>query len=154
MIEPSLKTYTLIGRSSSRPGFPTHGEFIAYMDGRNVVTEICGPWNTELSDDYWRQSRDVIAWLDKGGPWAGTFVIHGSAMLSPEGFAGVRTRLIESSGSKRLPTALVIGPTVEGYGLVDDLYRQTYEGVCRMELFETIAEARVWLAQLVPLGPG
>lgn len=129
--------------------FLQHGDFTVHLEGRNVVNQMHGPWNAELAEDFWRQAASVISELDETGPWVTTLVITGSAVLSPEGFERIRNRLVQSKGSKRLASAVVIGPDVEGYGLVDEFFIKCHEDVCPMRVFQTIDAAREWLSQFV-----
>lgn len=149
MTELESRRPVLLMRSEERRGLPAHGRFMAYADGRNIVVELEGPWNVELATDFWRQGRALFPVLDAGGPWATTTIIRRSAMLSPEGFAGLREQMRTNPPNRQVAAALVIGPEVEGHGLVEDLYLKSHNGRWPVAMFEDIGSARAWIARHV-----
>jgi hypothetical protein len=130
--------------------FHKHGDFEMRIDGRLLLADLYGPWNDELLDAFWTGLKPFIFEMERSVRWGSIYVLHGSAMMSHEGLALYKTRTAAYRlGSRRVAAAIVIGREVEGYGLMEQDYRNCYDGICSFETFERLPDARDWALNLI-----
>jgi hypothetical protein len=135
--------------------FSQHGEFELSIDGRLLVVDVVGPWNLELIQNYTAQVAPLARQLASTGPWVLISVARRSVLFTPEAIEALReTAQRHSAESRRVATAYVVGPTVEGYQVVNAIFEDIYRDVCPMAIFETRAEAEGWAAEQLRLHKG
>lgn len=128
--------------------FSQHGEFELSIDGRLLVVDVVGPWNLELIRNYTAQATVLARQLAETGPWVLISIARRSVLFTPDAIEALReTARRHTADSRRIATAYVVDPTVEGYQLVNTLFEEIYRDVCPMAVFETRAEAERWAAE-------
>ncbi len=131
--------------------FRAHGKFFSRVEGRLMISEVTGPWNKELVEEWALGSNPVAKSL---GMHIGIAVIHGSMLCTPEALLVLR-RAAEHAAKALSCVAHVIvaDKSVEGRDFVESSFIRTYRGVLPLAIFYTLDEAREWsLAQLAANG--
>lgn len=135
--------YKPLTASSFRP----HGNFLSRVEGRLMITDITGPWNKELVEQWALASNPIAKNL---GLHVGIAVIHGSMLCTPEALLVLRRAAGHAAGALGcIAHVIVADKTVEGRDFVESSFIRTYEGVLPLAFFYTLDEARAWsLARL------
>lgn len=132
--------------------FRPHGVVNIWMDGPLLHYEARGPYNTELFDLLAIAQRDFLTTTQPQSPWVSICTIKESAMTSPEGAIRYKA-LLESAKSANLEplaTAFVVGPEVEGGGIMEPIFTKIFADIGRtFAAFKTMAEAQAWAMALI-----
>ncbi len=130
-----------------RHTFRAHGQTSSQADGRLILTDVTGPWNKELVDEW---GRAAYALVKPMGPHVGIALIHGSMLCTPDALAEMRRSAKYAATSLQcVGHAIVADKTVDGRDLVDISFIRAYEGVLPLGIFYTLAEARAWALALL-----
>ncbi len=107
-----------------------------------MISEITGPWNKELVEQWAIGSNPVAREL---GPHVGIAVIHASMLCTPDALHVLR-RAAEYAASALACVAHVIvaGKEVEGRDFVESSFIRTYAGVLPLAIFYDLEAARAW----------
>ena len=138
-------------RPLTTSSFRPHGKFLSRVEGRLIITEITGPWNKELVEQWALESNPIAKSL---GAHVGISVIHGSMLCTPDALL-VLGRAAEHAARSLdcVAHVIVADKTVEGRDFVESSFIRTYEGVLPLAIFYTLDEARAWsLARLAEQG--
>ena len=122
--------------------FPAHGDFLTRVDGRLIISDVTGPWNKELVEE-WACAAHPVA---KGvGPHVGIAIIHGSMLCTPDALLVLRRSAeYAARGLECVAHAIVAAREVEGRDFVESSFIKAYEGVLPLAIFYTLDEARQW----------
>ena len=116
-----------------------------------MISEITGPWNKELVEQWALESNPVAKSL---GTHIGIAFIHGSMLCTPDALL-VLGRAADHAARALdcVAHVIVADKTVEGRDFVESSFIRTYNGVLPLAIFYTLDEARAWsLARLAELG--
>ncbi len=136
--------------------FRKHGDFKAFIDGRLLVSEVVGPWNKELIEQWIVAAYPLLKQIARGGPHVGVAIIHESAMCPPDALTSLQDALRYSLQKFPCPAhAIVAAPGVEGRTLMAPTFAAMYTGLCPFRQFESFAPAREYAYQMLglPLPP-
>ncbi len=131
--------------------FRAHGTFLSRVEGRLIISDVTGPWNKELVEQWALEAGPVARQL---GPHIGIAVIHGSMLCTPEALLVLRQAARHARASLAcVAHAIVAAPSVEGRDFVEPNFIRAYDGVLPLAIFYTLDEARAWaLARLAEQG--
>ncbi|QYF93658.1 hypothetical protein KY495_23920 [Massilia sp. PAMC28688] len=134
--------------------FRPHGHFVSRVEGKIIISEVTGPWNKELVEEWAIGSQPVALALSKHGPHVGIAVISGSMLCTPDALKVLREAAEYTARQLNcLAHVIVADKTVEGRDFVEPNFFRAYEGVMPLAIFYTLDEARAWaLAQLAAAG--
>ena len=122
--------------------FRSHGEFLTRVDGRLLISDVTGPWNKELVEEWASASGPVARGV---GPHVGIAIIHGSMLCTPEALEVLRNCAAYAARSLEcVAHGIVAAKDVEGRDFVESSFFRAYEGVLPLAIFYTIEEARQW----------
>ncbi|MES2103288.1 MAG: hypothetical protein V4634_04660 [Pseudomonadota bacterium] len=130
--------------------FTPHGQFRLHAEGRIVVSEVTGPWNVELVQNWATEVRPYSLQMQPGGPWGGIAIIRESMLCTPDAMDALGKIVaygVENFGC--IAQVVVASPDVAGRGVVEPAFQRIYEGVCAYNFFYEYEEARDWLNRLI-----
>ncbi|MFO1253412.1 MAG: hypothetical protein U1E77_20280 [Inhella sp.] len=134
------------------PRFRAHGRVDFRIDGRLLLTEAVGPFNTELVQAVQALVREVFGEMAAGPPWGQLVHFHESALASPDTLEQLTLLLcaLRTEGLAPFVTAYVLPVDVEGATLMVRPFQQCFEQAgLRFAHFAHAGEAQTWLlAQL------
>lgn len=123
--------------------FAQHGEFSIHVEGRMIVSDVLGPWNRELVDNWARQGHGIAKALAASGPYVGINIIRGSMLCPPEAFEAMRAVVEYATAKfKCVGNVLVADANVEGRELLLGTYARLYDGLTPNEFVYGIDSAR------------
>jgi hypothetical protein len=133
--------------------FRPHGRAEFSTNGNIVISEITGPFNTELIDAVANTGVDQFQEFIKRGQWGDIIIFKVSAMASREALAAVTRNVNKnlSDPNHTSATALVLAPEVEGATLMAPHLLKCFidGGYARLgipiSLFERYDEALTWI---------
>ncbi len=130
----------------ARAPFTIHGTYQLRVRGRLILSEIVGPWNIEMLDDFASQFAPLAAQLGASGP-IGSLGIHtGSLLTSPESNARLRKMVTHGKAHYQLRCcATVTAPDVEGFILARSMLEPIYAGVVPFRVFDRLEPAVQWM---------
>ena len=104
--------------------FQPHGRVEFRVDGRLLLTVAEGPFNAELVSSLQPLSLEMFGRMREGGAWGHLVSFRGSALAIPEALADFGGLLLTLRGAGLSPkaTAMVLGPEVEGFGIMEAQY--------------------------------
>ena len=127
--------------------FRSHGNFLTRVDGRLIISDVTGPWNKELVEEWAIAAQPVAIGV---GPHVGIAVIHGSMLCTPEALLVLRRCAGYAAHALAcVAHAIVADKTVEGRDFVESSFFRAYEGVLPLAIFYTLEEARSWAEGLL-----
>ncbi len=123
--------------------FQQHGEFSIHVEGRIIVSDVLGPWNRELVDNWSRQGYPLVKALAASGPYVGINIIRGSMLCTPDAFDAMRAVVEYATAKLRcVGNMIVADANVEGRELLLGTYARLYEGLVPNQFFHDIDGAR------------
>lgn len=130
--------------------FRSHGHFTTRVEGQLIISEVTGPWNKELVEEWARSAQPVAQSLAAHGPHVGIAVITGSMLCTPDALKVLREAARYAAGTLDCRAHVIVAAaTVEGRDFVEANFIRAYEGVLPLAIFYTLDEARAWsLARL------
>jgi hypothetical protein len=130
--------------------FEPHGQFKVYVDGRIIVSEVDGPWNKELVDQWAAQLYLLARELSASGPHVGIAVIRGSMLCPPDAFQTMRRALAYAVAKLQCIGSLIVADAgVEGRALMQAAYEQQYGDGAAPRMFDDLGSARAWALSLL-----
>jgi hypothetical protein len=130
--------------------FKSHGRIAVRNVGQVFISEIDGPWNVELTQEWIRVLGPCLAALARNGPMAGMAVFRTSMLLTPESLELTRRAARESARLFSIVAmAHVADRSVEGRNLMQPLLERDAEGLWPMRLFETFEPAFEWVQSIL-----
>ena len=130
--------------------FQAHGKFTLRVEGRLLITEVCGPWNVELVELWAKESRDLVKYLSARGKWASLAIVKQSLLSTPDAMAilgEVMSYAVKEANM--VASAKVRTEDVEGFGLVEPLFHNMYKNLCPFNFFTDTSAASDWLEQFI-----
>lgn len=128
--------------------FKAHGQADYEVEGRMVFVRAEGPFNAELVPALSQTISKIIATLAQAGNWAQIITFHKSAMCSPVALNDFQASLkARYTNPKTNPVvALVLGPGVEGAGIMPAVIRKCYsEAGVECQAFTSREDALAWV---------
>ncbi|MFZ6846072.1 hypothetical protein [Undibacterium sp. RuTC16W] len=125
-----------------------HGNFKIYTDGQILVSEVTGPWNTELVQEWVDSMLPTIQELSLKGPW-GTIAIVSNSLLCPKEALQLLTDKARGAVGKYqlVGSVYVAAPDVDGRNFIEPVYEKFYKDICPIEFFDDYPDARDWVRQ-------
>lgn len=119
-----------------------------------MISEVTGPWNKELVEEWAYGSQPLALALSKQGPHIGIAVISGSMLCTPEALKVLRQAARYAATELHCVAHVIVADkTVDGRDFVESNFMRAYEGVLELAFFYTLDEARAWsLARLQQAG--
>jgi hypothetical protein len=141
----------MLHRSSPRSPFRAHGKFLSRVEGRLMISDVTGPWNKELVEQWALGANPVARQL---GVHVGIAVIHGSMLCTPEALLVLRQAARHAATALACVAHVIVADkSVDGRDLVEPSFIRAYDGVLPLAIFYTLDDARVWsLARLAEHG--
>ncbi len=130
--------------------FRVHGKYSIRVDEQIILSDVTGPWNRELVEEWGKQVYPFAKELAAKGPNAGIAIMHESMLCPPDALASLRL-LVQYSATKLQCVAQVIvaPPGIAGRDLLEATFARVYEGLVAHRMFESLDEALVWTRQRV-----
>jgi hypothetical protein len=130
--------------------FRTHGEFSCYCEGQVLITELTGPWNIELVEEWCEFVTPHTLALSARGPYVGVARIHRSMLCPPD--AMERLSKIVHYATRHLHcicNVVVVGHDVEGRHFVEPTFVKIYGDTVPYKFFYELEEAKAWAHALL-----
>ena len=132
------------------PLFPSHGKYSLHRDGQVLVTEVVGPWNLELVQEWARSAIPFSIEMQEEGPWAGIAIMSESMLATPDAMAALRKVVAASVEQFNCIAHIVVAaPGVAGKGVVEGAFQKVYEGLCLSGFFDDYSSAKDWAIQQI-----
>ena len=132
-------------RFQGSSAFRAHGSIHTRIEGRLIVSEVTGPWNRELVDDWALHTYHDALTLSETGPWVALGIFLESMMCTPDALDSIRRTVQYSAVKLRcVGYAIVADPSVEGRELLAPTFAAIYAGVVPYQMFSNVADARTW----------
>lgn len=130
--------------------FRPHGKFTSLVEGQLLVSEISGPWNRELVQQWALDCRAPARTLSDMGPYVGIAVIRESMLCPPDALESLR--LVAEISATRLGCiahVIVADAGVEGRDFLAPTFARLYQGLVAHQIFYTLEDARAWSLALL-----
>ena len=126
--------------------FPAHGDFKAHIAGNTVISEVQGPWNMQLLQDWAVAVTPLYSQLGQIGVCAGISIHTNSVLTQPECITHHRA-LTEFAVEHYnfAACASVITADVEGSKLAKTLLSPIFAGIVPYEVFPDLNSAQKWV---------
>jgi hypothetical protein len=132
------------------PAFRTHGLFSTRVEGRLIISDVTGPWNKELVEEWAQDAYPIARMVMTGGPHAAIAVMHNSMVCSADAMASLKLAVQFSVKKLNCVAHIIVADsTVDGRALLESTFARIYEGICPHRLFDNLDDARAWGQQLV-----
>lgn len=132
------------------PLFPSHGQYSIYRDGAILVTEVVGPWNLELVDEWSKAAIPFCIEMQASGPWVAVAIASQSMLATPEAMVALRKIVgisVEQFGCRA--HVVVADSAVDGRGVVEPVFEKAYAGLCASAFFDDYGSAKRWATNLL-----
>ncbi|MES3024297.1 MAG: hypothetical protein V4857_22240 [Pseudomonadota bacterium] len=125
--------------------FQAHGEFKIRLDGRLLVSELHGPWNKELVEQWMKEANPVAKSLAETGPHIALTIITGSLLCTPEAI-DMLAQVVRHTAArlKCIGNLVVAAPGVEGRALFKPMYARIYGNDLPHGLFADYESGKAW----------
>lgn len=134
--------------------FRAHGHFTTRVEGQLIISEVTGPWNKELVEEWAYGSQPVAQALAAHGPHVGIAVISGSMLCTPDALKVLRQAARHAATTLNCRAHVIVADaSVEGRDFVESNFERAYEGVMPLAIFYTLDEARAWALARLAEGP-
>ncbi|PWF54940.1 hypothetical protein [Massilia glaciei] len=132
------------------PQFQAHGEFKTHVDGHLIVSEVAGPWNKELVEDWAADAFNQLKAAPPAGALVGITIIRGSILCTPEALdALARAVRYGANHLDCIGNCIVAADDVEARSLLEPIYARLYIGVTPYRFFRDFDTARQWAFALL-----
>jgi hypothetical protein len=130
--------------------YRAHGSFSIRVEGRIIVSDVTGPWNKELVEDWALAAFPLAKEMMQHGPHAGVAIMHESMLCPPEAMASLKLAVQYSVKKLNCVAHIIVaGPTIAGRTLLESTFARIYEGICPHRLFDNVEQAMAWGEKLV-----
>jgi hypothetical protein len=127
--------------------FRAHGQFTTRVDGRLIISDVTGPWNKELVEQWAAASHPLAQAL---GPHVGIAVVRESMLCTPDALLVLRRAAQYAATSLAcMAHVLVADKSVDGRDLIDASFIRAYDGALRFAIFYSLEEAQAWALALL-----
>ena len=128
--------------SSFRP----HGTAQCELSDSILTVHIHGDWNAEMRMLTAQKMMQHVPALHAAGPWGIINHLQDTLVYSEEIYAQTRQDYANRPPESRLrAVAFVIGPNVEGAGLLKPKFKALLEGVIENQVFKDSESAHLWM---------
>ena len=128
------------------PLFRPHGSTQVEVSGATLIVHMHGHWNAEMRSQTAQAMLQYVPALNAAGPWGIINHLHDTLVYSETVYAHTRQDYAaRSPHSKLCAVAFVIGPKVEGAGLLKPKFKALLEGVIEAKVFADSESARLWM---------
>ena len=135
--------------------FRPHGHFSTHVEGRLLVSEVTGPWNRELVENWGLDCYPQARALSAEGPYVGIAIIRESMLCPPDAMLSLRkVAHLSATRLQCLAHLIVADASVEGRDFLESTFVKLYDGVIAHRLFPTLDEARAWARVLLAAQAG
>lgn len=132
------------------PLFPSHGQYSIYRDGCILVTEVVGPWNFELVDEWSKAAIPFCIEMHESGPWVAVAIASQSMLATPDAMTALRKIVRISVAEFNCRAHVVVANReVDGRGVVEGVFEKAYEGLCASGFFDDYQSAKEWAIALL-----
>ncbi|MES2322669.1 MAG: hypothetical protein V4633_10445 [Pseudomonadota bacterium] len=130
--------------------FWPHGEYQLRLEGRVLVSELVGPWNLELVDNWMKAAHPMVKELAATGPHVHMTIVTGSLLCTPESLDRLADVIIYTTAKMQcIGNPVVAAANVEGRALFEQMYARIYDGSPPRGLFLDYASAKAWSLKLL-----
>jgi hypothetical protein len=127
--------------------FRPHGKAAFSIEGQLLLVDLEGPWNVEMVEQCQERVNALKATLTANSKWGLLITVSNSLLCPPEAFDMIKRVVWEDAAHHgHAAVAIIAVRSVEGRGLLDAMYCKIYEGICPVAFFETLDEAKRWIA--------
>ena len=128
--------------------FQPHGAAQVELSGAILTVHLRGDWNAEMRRKTAQEMMVHVPVLHAAGPWGIINHLHDTLVYSEEIYAHTRQDYAARSPQSKLrAVAFVIGPDVEGGGLLKPKFKALLEGVIEAQVFADSHSAHLWMQQ-------
>ncbi|MES3024293.1 MAG: hypothetical protein V4857_22220 [Pseudomonadota bacterium] len=132
------------------PQFKAHGEFKIHVDGHLLVSEVTGPWNKELVEDWATDAFNKLQAAPPTRALVGITIIRTSILCTPEALdALARSVRYGANHLGCIGNCIVASDDVEARSLLEPIYSRLYIGVTPHRFFRDFDSAKAWAAELL-----
>ena len=129
-------------------GFGPHGAVQVDRSDAILTAHIHGDWNAEMRSQTAKIMMSHVPSLNAAGPWGIINHLHDTLVYSEEVYAHTRQDYAaRPPESKLCAVAFVIGPSVEGAGLLKPKFKDLLKGVIEAQVFPDSDSAHQWMRQ-------
>ncbi len=130
--------------------FEPHGEYKLRLEGRVLVSELVGPWNLELVDNWMKAAHPMVKELAATGPHVHMTIVTGSLLCTPEALDRLAAVIVYTTARMQcVGNPVVAAANVEGRALFEPMYARIYDGSPPRGLFFDYASAKAWSLKLL-----
>jgi hypothetical protein len=126
--------------------FRPHGAAHVELSDAILTVHIRGDWNAEMRSQTAQLMLQYVQGLNAAGPWGIINHLHDTLVYSEEIYAHTRQDYANRPPESNLrAVAFVIGPKVEGAGLLKPKFKALLDGVIEAQVFPDSESARAWM---------
>ena len=115
-----------------------------------MVSEVTGPWNKELVQDWGQSCYPEAKRLSQAGPYVGIALIRESMLCPPDAIQALRHIVHLSAARLRcIAHVIVADPSVDGRDFLEPVFARVYEGLIEHAIFYDMDAARAWSLALL-----
>ena len=130
--------------------FQPHGAFKTRVDGRILVSDLHGPWNLELVDNWMAEAHPMVRELAATGPHVHITIVTGSLLCPPDALDRLAAVIVYTTAKMNCIANIVVAADgVEGRALFEPMYSRIYEGSPPHALFLDYESAKAWALELL-----
>jgi len=130
--------------------FIPHGEYKLRLEGRVLISELVGPWNLELVNNWMKAAHPIVKTLASTGPHVHMTIVTGSLLCPPEALDRLAEVIVYTTAHMRcVGNPVVAAADVEGRALFELMYARIYEGSPPRGLFLDYESAMTWSLALL-----
>jgi hypothetical protein len=130
--------------------FRQHGKHHSYVEGRLIITEVTGPWNKELVDNWAKSVYPMAKQLSLDGPHIGIAIVEKSLMCPPDAYEALRQTVIFAATKLQcIGQIIVADKTVEGRNVLQTTFGHLYDGYTAHKFCYDLDEAKAYALELL-----
>ena len=130
--------------------FEPHGEYKLRLEGRVLISELLGPWNLELVNNWMAAAHPMVKQLAASGPHVHMTIVTGSLLCPPEALDRLAEVIVYTTARMQcIGNPVVAAADVEGRALFEPMYARIYNGSPPRGLFFDYASAKAWSLALL-----
>ncbi|MES2898876.1 MAG: hypothetical protein V4723_04060 [Pseudomonadota bacterium] len=130
--------------------FRPHGEYKLRLEGRVLVSELLGPWNLELVNNWMKAAHPIVKELAATGPHVHMTIVTGSLLCTPEALDRLAEVIVYTTAKMQcIGNPVVAAKNVEGRALFEPMYARIYDGSPPHGLFLDYPSAKAWSLALL-----
>jgi hypothetical protein len=134
----------------SMSNFRPHGEYKLRLEGRVLVSDIVGPWNLELVDNWMKAAHPMVKELAATGPHVHLTIITNSVLCTPDALERLAAVIVYTTAKMQcIGNPVVAAANVEGRALFEQMYAWIYDGSPPHSLFLDYESAKAWSLDLL-----